>query len=103
MATVAIQRTPGPCLVTVAGPLSHSPPPMDAASMIAPGPMILNALRTENGNGSGSSATSQGGNLPREVRSLADGTETPEVDGSVIGEAILVEVGHVAEVSEYWM
>src|SRR5262245_42002966 len=64
IATVAIHNTLGPCLITVAGPTSPSPPPIDAASIIAPGPITWNEFLNENGNGSGNSACCHGGNVP---------------------------------------
>src|SRR5439155_10408512 len=91
MATVAIHNTPGPYWTTVAGPISHSPPPMDAASMMAPGPITRNVFRTENGNGSGSSATSHLGSVPEgydssaECPGIALADESPDIARSLIG------------------
>ena len=51
-----------PCFTATAGPTSHSPPPIDAASRIAPGPIVRSALRNERGSGSGRSARPQAGN-----------------------------------------
>ena len=51
-------------VLTAAGPTSHSPPPIDVAAMIAPGPMTFIRLRALNGSGAGRSATSQRGNAP---------------------------------------
>ena len=61
MATVAIRKMSVQYLTAVAGPTSHSPPPIDVAAMIAPGPITFSALRRPKGGGAGSSATSQAG------------------------------------------
>src|SRR5262245_327305 len=82
MAAVAIHNTPGPCLMTVAGPTSHSPPPIDAANKIAPGPITRNVFRRENGNGSGSSATSHLASVPRGDDSAGECSGVELVDGS---------------------
>src|SRR4051812_41901174 len=67
IATEAIHNTPAPCLIDVSGPMIHSPPPIDAASKIAPGPMVFRALPNENGSGSGRSAVSHAGRQPGEI------------------------------------
>src|SRR5882724_231319 len=64
MASVAIQKTDVPNCTPIAGPTSHSPPPIDVASRIAPGPIVLNIFFAEKGRGSGSSSLPQGGRLP---------------------------------------
>src|SRR5688572_28597424 len=51
-------------LTAAAGPTSHSPPPIDVAAMIAPGPITAIMLRNVNTGGAGRSATSQGGSYP---------------------------------------
>ena len=60
---VAIRKIADEYLTAAAGPTSHSPPPIDVAAMMAPGPMILKRLRALNGGGAGRSATSQRGAL----------------------------------------
>src|SRR5690606_9469605 len=47
-----------------AGPTSHSPPPIEVAAMIAPGPITRSMLPKLNGGGAGSSAVSHGGSSP---------------------------------------
>ena len=64
IATVAIRKIADEYLTAAAGPTSHSPPPIDVAAMIAPGPMTRNMLRTVNGGGAGRSATAQRGSSP---------------------------------------
>src|SRR6185503_13079818 len=64
MATVAMRKMSVPYLTAVAGPTSHSPPPIEVAAMTAPGPMTFIALRTLKGRGAGSSAMSHAGNDP---------------------------------------
>jgi hypothetical protein len=64
MATVAMRKMSVPYLTAVAGPTSHSPPPIDVAAMTAPGPMTFIALRSPKGSGAGSSAMSQAGRAP---------------------------------------
>ena len=64
MATVAIRKIADEYLTAAAGPTSHSPPPMDVAAMIAPGPITLSMLRKLKGGGAGRSATSQRGSSP---------------------------------------
>ncbi len=51
-------------LTAAAGPTSHSPPPIDVAAMMAPGPITANMFRRPKGGGAGSSATFQGGSSP---------------------------------------
>ena len=63
MATVAIRKIDDEYLTAAAGPTSHSPPPIEVAAMIAPGPMTLKRFRALNGGGAGRSATSQRGKL----------------------------------------
>src|SRR4051812_11579311 len=55
MATVAMRKMEVPNLTALAGPTSHSPPPMDVAAMTAPGPMTLKRLRRLYGGGGGRS------------------------------------------------
>jgi hypothetical protein len=64
IATVAMRKIADEYLTAAAGPTSHSPPPIDVAAMIAPGPITLNMLRSANGGGAGRSATSQRGSAP---------------------------------------
>ena len=64
MATVAMRKIADEYLTAAAGPTSHSPPPIEVAAMMAPGPITANMLRRPNGGGAGSSATSQGGSSP---------------------------------------
>jgi hypothetical protein len=64
MATVAIRKIADEYLTAAAGPTSHSPPPIDVAAMIAPGPMTRNMLRRVKGGGAGRSATVQRGSCP---------------------------------------
>ena len=64
MATVAIRKIADEYLTAAAGPTSHSPPPIEVAAMMAPGPMILKRLRAPNGGGAGRSATSHRGSSP---------------------------------------
>ena len=61
---VAMRKIADEYLTAAAGPTSHSPPPIDVAAMMAPGPMILKRLRALNGGGAGRSATSQRGSSP---------------------------------------
>ena len=61
---VAMRKMADEYFTAAAGPTSHSPPPIDVAAMMAPGPMTLNRLRLENGGGAGKSATSQRGSAP---------------------------------------
>src|SRR5688572_1304928 len=51
-------------LTAAAGPTSHSPPPIEVAAMIAPGPMTENMFRKLKGGGAGRSLTSHGGSSP---------------------------------------
>ena len=67
---VATHKMPRPYLIVVSGPTIHSPPPMAAASRIAPGPIVLNRLTSPNGNGSGRSARSHAGRLPWSMTSV---------------------------------
>jgi hypothetical protein len=64
IAAVATQSIPGPYFTTIVGPTIHSPPPIAPASRIAPGPIVLNRLTTENGSGSGRSAVRHGARQP---------------------------------------
>ena len=64
MAIVAIRKIDDEYLTAAAGPTSHSPPPIDVAAMIAPGPITLNRLRPLNAGGAGRSLTSQRGSAP---------------------------------------
>ena len=64
IAIEAIRKIAVEYLTAAAGPTSHSPPPIDVAAMIAPGPMILKRLRALNGGGAGKSATSHRGSSP---------------------------------------
>ncbi len=61
---VAMRKIADEYFTAAAGPTSHSPPPIDVAAMIAPGPMTLKRLRAENGGGAGKSATAQRGKAP---------------------------------------
>ena len=70
MATVAMRKIADEYLTAAAGPTSHSPPPIEVAAMIAPGPMTVIRLRRPNGGGAGSSATSQRGSSPWSVGSV---------------------------------
>jgi hypothetical protein len=60
---VATQSNAPPYLAVTAGPISHSPLPMDVPSRIAPGPITAMAARSENGGGAGKSAWSQAGKV----------------------------------------
>jgi hypothetical protein len=64
MATVAMRKMSVPYFTAVAGPTSHSPPPIEVAAMTAPGPITFMALRMLKGRGAGSSAMSQAGRAP---------------------------------------
>ena len=64
MAAVATHRMLGPYLTATIGPTIHSPPPIEAASKIAPGPIVRSTLPNENGSGAGSSACFHGGRQP---------------------------------------
>lgn len=64
IATVAIRKIAEEYLTAAAGPTSHSPPPIDVAAMIAPGPMTCRMLRKPKGGGAGRSATFHCGNAP---------------------------------------
>src|SRR5262245_52929065 len=64
MAMVAMRKIEVEYLTAAAGPTSHSPPPIDVAAMIAPGPMTLNRFRALNGGGATRSAVSQHGSSP---------------------------------------
>ena len=64
MATVAMRKMEDEYFTAVAGPTSHSPPPIEVAAMIAPGPITFIRLRALNGGGAGRSATSQRGSAP---------------------------------------
>ena len=61
IARVEIQSRLRPYCTAIAGPTSHSPPPMEDASRIAPGPITRKTFRTENGGAPGRSRTSQAG------------------------------------------
>src|SRR5438874_1061972 len=63
MEAVATHRSAPPYLAVTAGPISHSPLPMEVPSKIAPGPMTAMAVRNENGGGAGRSACSQAGSV----------------------------------------
>ncbi len=64
MAIDAMRKIDDEYLTAAAGPTSHSPPPIEVAAMMAPGPMILKRLRMPNGGGAGRSASSQRGSSP---------------------------------------
>ena len=64
MATVAMRKIDDEYFTAAAGPTSHSPPPIEVAAMMAPGPMTAIRLRRPNGGGAGNSATSQRGSAP---------------------------------------
>jgi hypothetical protein len=64
MAMVAMRKMADEYLTAAAGPTSHSPPPIDVAAMMAPGPITASMFRMLNGGGAGSSATFHGGNSP---------------------------------------
>jgi hypothetical protein len=64
MAAVAIRKIDDEYFTAAAGPMSHSPPPIDAAAMIAPGPMTRAAERTENGGAAGRSRTLHASSAP---------------------------------------
>ena len=64
IATDAIRKIEDEYLTAAAGPTSHSPPPIDVAAMIAPGPITFNMLRKPNGGGAGRSLTSHGARRP---------------------------------------
>src|SRR5512137_1347071 len=55
---------PVPYLTAVAGPTSHSPPPIYVAASTAPGPITFMSPRSPNGGGAGRSAVPQGGSSP---------------------------------------
>src|SRR5262245_21921550 len=64
MAIEAIRKIDDEYLTAAAGPTSHSPPPIDVAAMIAPGPITFSRLRSPNGGGAGRSSTSHGESRP---------------------------------------
>ena len=64
MATVAIRKIEEEYFTAAAGPTSHSPPPIEVAAMMAPGPMTVIRFRRPKGGGAGSSATSHRGSAP---------------------------------------
>jgi hypothetical protein len=64
MATVAMRKIDDEYFTAAAGPTSHSPPPIDVAAMIAPGPITFSRFRKLNGGGAGSSSTAQRGSSP---------------------------------------
>src|SRR5579875_2305090 len=61
--TVATHSSAAPYLAVSAGPISHSPLPIEVPRRIAPGPMTRIALRSEKGGGAGRSDFSQAGRL----------------------------------------
>ena len=64
MAAVATHKLLGPYFTATIGPTIHSPPPIEAASRMAPGPIVRRTLASENGSGAGSSACVHGGRQP---------------------------------------
>lgn len=64
MASVATQRMPVPYLTASSGPTIHSPPPIEPARRIAPGPIVRRTFRPVSGSGSGNSPVSQSGRHP---------------------------------------
>src|SRR5581483_2328559 len=60
---VATQSRAPPYLAVTAGPMSHSPLPIEVPSKMAPGPISAMAAPSENGGGAGRSACSQAGRL----------------------------------------
>src|SRR3712207_9524804 len=70
---VATQSRAAVYWAVAAGPISHSPLPIETPRMIAPAPAIRSAFFGLYGNGAGISATFQGGRVPASTcRSLAD-------------------------------
>ena len=69
MATVTTHSMVKPYCVTTRGPSTHSPRPMDMDRTMAPGPMILTALRKLKSGGTGRSATFHAGPVPDDAGS----------------------------------
>ena len=93
MAMVAMRKIADEYLTAVAGPTSHSPPPIDVAAMTAPGPMTFIAFRMPKGSGAGSSAMSQAGNAPwsggREGSSLGHAEGGDEAGEALMARSLL--------------
>src|SRR5688572_15292642 len=60
----AMRKMDDEYLTAAAGPTSHSPPPIEVAAMIAPGPITFSMLRKLKDGGAGRSETFHGGSAP---------------------------------------